>query len=309
MIQGCGSGADAAALPWPRTKQAWRRLRALRGGLGAGGGSESREGQEKDKAIHGEKYLRLDYHMRVYQASGEVCARQPINIAASSAVRGARCSTRTDSWRACAPSPTAPMPSSVGMPRAAVKLPSEPPPVEASSSAKPSSRGQRLGLAEEADGAAAALHGRTVDAAGDGERAARVVRFESGEFALDARAVGGAGDADVHFGPGMGGNDVGFCAAAGDADADGEAALEIGPAADFLDDAGEFADGVCAFFKVDAGVSGDARDVNAPIADALARRFVGEALRGLEDVDGGTLFGDGFDDGPPGSGCRFLRRR
>ena len=115
-----------------------------------------------------------------------------------------------------------------------------------------------------------------------------------------------AGDADVDFGPGMGGNDVGFCAAAGDAHADGEAALEIGPAADFLDDAGEFADGVRAFFEVDSGVGGNARDVDAPIADALAGRFVGEALRGLEDVDGGALFGDGFGDGAPGRAADLL---
>src|SRR5437660_11893427 len=40
----------------------------------------------------------------------------------------------TDSWAACAPSPTAPRPSSVGTPRAAVKLPSEAPPVLLSSS-------------------------------------------------------------------------------------------------------------------------------------------------------------------------------
>ena len=63
----------------------------------------------------------------------------PANIPASKAVRGARCSSRTDSCAACAPSPTAPMPSRVGMPRAEVKLPSDAPPVEASSSANPSS--------------------------------------------------------------------------------------------------------------------------------------------------------------------------
>ena len=60
-----------------------------------------------------------------------------ISMPASSAVRGARCSTITDSCRACAPSPTAPMPSSVGMPSAAVKFPSDAPPVAASSSTKP----------------------------------------------------------------------------------------------------------------------------------------------------------------------------
>ena len=115
----------------------------------------------------------------VYQAGFAAAGfhDQRINIPASSAVRGARCSMRTDSWGACAPSPTAPMPSSVGMPSAAVKLPSDPPPVDASSSAKPSSAASELRFSEEPHGSAAALHGRPVDAAGDGERAARVARL------------------------------------------------------------------------------------------------------------------------------------
>ncbi len=75
----------------------------------------------------------------------------------------------SDSCGECAPSPTAPMPSSVGMPSAAVKLPSEAPPVAASSSAKPRSAGKRLRFAKELNGSTAALHGRPVNAAGDDE--------------------------------------------------------------------------------------------------------------------------------------------
>ena len=59
-------------------------------------------------------------------------------IAANNAVRGASESMRIDSFSACAPRPTAPMPSRVGMPRTEVKFPSEPPPVEASSNTNPS---------------------------------------------------------------------------------------------------------------------------------------------------------------------------
>src|SRR5258708_37492828 len=43
------------------------------------------------------------------------------------------------SWTACAPSPTPPSPSRVGMPSPAVKLPSEPPPTAASASFQPRS--------------------------------------------------------------------------------------------------------------------------------------------------------------------------
>ncbi len=85
-----------------------------------------------------------------------------------------------------------------------------------------------------------------------------------------------------------------------DADADGEAALEVGPTADFFNDAGELANGVGAFFEVDAGVGGDAFDFDAPVADAFAGGFVGQALRRLEDIDGRAGVGDGFGDGPRG---------
>ena len=110
--------------------------------------------------------------------------------------------------------------------------------------------------------------------------------LEGGEFALDARAVGFAGDADVDFGPGFGGNHIGLGAAADEADADGEAALEVGPGADGLDDAGEFADGAGAFFEVNSGVGGDALDLDAPVAGAFAGGFVGQALGRFEHEDG-----------------------
>jgi hypothetical protein len=54
-----------------------------------------------------------------------------INAANKAARRGSS-EIRTDSVLACAPSPTPPSPSSVGMPRPAVKFPSEPPPTATS---------------------------------------------------------------------------------------------------------------------------------------------------------------------------------
>ena len=97
-------------------------------------------------------------------------------------------------------------------------------------------RGERLGVMKEADRATKTFHGRAVDPPSELERAALVFGLEAGEFAHDARAVCGAGDAHVDFCEGMCGNDIGFGAALSDANANGEAALEIGPAADGLDD-------------------------------------------------------------------------
>ena len=92
----------------------------------------------------------------------------------AAAVLGTRCSTTTDSCAACAPSPTAPNPSSVGTPSAAVKLPSEPPPVAASSSVKPSSAASSLACLVERDRPAPAFHRRTVQPARDFELALRI---------------------------------------------------------------------------------------------------------------------------------------
>src|SRR5271157_5265928 len=57
-----------------------------------------------------------------------------------SAARRGNSEIRMCSCGACAPSPTAPRPSRVGIPRLAVKLPSEPPPTAASPSFHPNTR-------------------------------------------------------------------------------------------------------------------------------------------------------------------------
>ena len=53
-------------------------------------------------------------------------------------------------------------------------------------------------------------------------------------------------------------------------------------------------------------MSGNAFDLNVPVADAFARGFVGEALRGLEDVNGGALARKIFGDGPRGRAADFF---
>lgn len=137
--------------------------------------------------------------------------------------------------------------------------------------------------------------------ASDDEGAARIGGPERGKFAGDARPVGEARNAHVNIGMRTGGNHVALRAAGCHSHAYGEATLEVGPAADGFDDARELEKGVGAFFKVDAGVGGDAFDYDVPVADAFARGFIGEALRRLEDVDGGApareIFGDGPRDG------------
>ncbi len=86
------------------------------------------------------------------------------NRAASNAVRSAMRSIRILSLLACAPSPTPPKPSSVGTPSAAVKFPSEPPPVADSSSFQAQAAPHFLRFAEQFLNRFAPLHRRPVQA-------------------------------------------------------------------------------------------------------------------------------------------------
>ena len=115
----------------------------------------------------------------------------------------------TDSCAACAPSPTAPIPSSVGTPRAAVKLPSEPPPVAASSRVEAEFSRYGARFFEQGNRSGFALHRRTIDAAGDGELAVRIGDLEAAKEVFDIGCVAGFGDADVDLGVGLRSDDVG----------------------------------------------------------------------------------------------------
>ena len=92
-------------------------------------------GQLEHKTNESTDHRRQQVPLPLYSNS-----RPPI-IAASSAVLGTSASSKIDSRCACAPSPTAPIPSRVGIPRAEVKFPSEPPPVAASCKMKTQSGG------------------------------------------------------------------------------------------------------------------------------------------------------------------------
>ena len=60
---------------------------------------------------------------------------------------------------------------------------------------------------------------------------------------------------------------------------------------------GQFAQRAGAFFKVDAGMRGNALDVDAPVARALARGLAGQALRWFEHQYGRAVLRQPFGDG------------
>ncbi len=108
---------------------------------------------------------------------------------ASSAVRSAIRSIRMLSFTACAPSPTPPKPSSVGIPSAAVKFPSDPPPVDDSSRSTPSSLAQPRADSNSFRIPATPLHRRTIQAAFHLNRAALVERPQAVELLIQRRGV------------------------------------------------------------------------------------------------------------------------
>jgi hypothetical protein len=108
--------------------------------------------------------------------------------AANSAVRGATCSTATDSCAACAPSPTAPRPSSVGTPSAAVKLPSE-------------SSGQLPRPFVESHRARPALHRRTIQTTRHFQGTLRIGAPQPVKQLVHLRRVAGLRHPHIHFRP------------------------------------------------------------------------------------------------------------
>ena len=196
-----------------------------------------------------------------------------------------------------APWPTAPRPSSVGAPTAAVRLPSEPPPAVASPSVKPICVAKALALAK-----SVALDlcssGARLKASANFEFRARKNWTESVQAALDTAHVGDAECAKIEDGFGALGDDVYACAAFDDVRVHSDAATRIVPFLDSSKLARQFVNRVDAFFWREAGVRGAAVDDELDLAHAFAS-CLDQALRserGLQYENGIAAAGFGFDE-------------
>src|SRR5580704_18952446 len=96
---------------------------------------------------------------------------------------------------------------------------------------------KRTSLSKKPRGAARALHGRPVDTAGDSKGTALVSWFKRSKPALDPRPIGNLRDPHVHLGKGIGRNHVCPGAAASNAHAYGQTALQLSPVAHDIDHA------------------------------------------------------------------------
>ena len=200
--------------------------------------------------------------------------RPPI-IAASSAVLGTSASSRMDSRSACAPSPTAPIPSNVGIPRAEVKFPSEPPPVAASCKLKTQSRGHCCCAAKKSNRARSSFHRRPIQAPRDLQRASAVYRAQRPEAAIHARPIDSLGNPHVELRPGFGGHHIGSRASADHPGVDGDAPGRIGEGAGALDLAPKFQHRTVSLAEIHATVGGDAVYLQVIVGHSFSGRLVG----------------------------------
>lgn len=168
--------------------------------------------------------------------------------------------------------------------------------------------GDGLRLLVERGDTGGALHGQAVDAAVDVQFAMLVEGLKGAHFSVKAGGLFGTFDADVDFGDGFGGNDVGARASANDAGIDGNSLLQVIEFRNYGNLAGEFEDGAVSFAGVEAGVGGDAFYRQGVIANTLARGLDGAALAGggLEHEHGGGFASERFGDGPRRAAADFL---
>ena len=143
-----------------------------------------------------------------------------------------------------------------------------------------------------------ALHGRAAESAVNFQFGAGEDGAQGGETAFDLRGVFDAGDAEIEYGAGALGDDVGARAAFDDAGADRRPRRGIGECADALDLQGEFVNRVHSLFRIQAGVRGFSEYGEFHFAGAFAGRFQFpfDTGGGLENEDGSRLAGEAFDE-------------
>jgi len=120
---------------------------------------------------------------------------------------------------------------------------------------------------------------------------------ESAQTLLDAAHIRKVQSAEIEYGPGTLGNDVGARAALDFANICGDAAAKIIPLLDVLNLEREFVDGVDAFLGSESSVGSAAVNDDFGFADAFAS-CLDEAARAegrFENKDGITAAGFGFE--------------
>ena len=199
-------------------------------------------------------------------------------------VRSTIVAVSANSWTAWAPPPVTPRPSSVGMPMAAVRLPSLPPPTATpTGTGHADVRGDLLGQGVEV-GRRRLLHRWPVEAPGHLEPGLRVHRHERRHRRRDPLGLGQLGHAHVDVDAGLGRHDVLRGAGAGDRRRHGRAQLRPAELVDGEDLVGGLDERVHALLRLQSGMRRSAVDDDVEVAGALATDLDRPAVGGrLED--------------------------
>ena len=229
-----------------------------------------------------------------------------------SAARSGSESSRMCSSSAWAPAPRGPRPSRVGIPSAAVKLPSLPPPVDPSVSSNPNAAARASWQAFSKRAALAGVRsigGRLKDPA-NCQAILGVLGAKLSQGRFDPCFFRAGGDPDVDLGRRVCGDDVAGGAATDHADVDGGSGGEVLQLFEFQDLVGELDDRVASLLGCDAGMGGLALHVKMESADPLPRGLepaVGQSR--FEHQHIGGLDGRASQSASATSGCRSPHRR
>ena len=216
----------------------------------------------------------------------------------------------TCSCAACAPSPIAPSPSSVGTPSAAVKLPSDPPPALPSPSSRPRAAATADALREQLDNCGGAFHRRPLEPACNGKTRPRPDRLQPAESPTRT-AVGRRSRRrpDVDHRPCLLGHDVGPGAARHEPDVDADPARQVLQPLDRRNLFGQLVDGAGALAGIEPRVGRHAVHRELELAAPLARGLQRAARqRRLEHEDLRRVARFVLDRRRATSRCRFPRR-
>ena len=205
-------------------------------------------------------------------ASGpvQVARGSPSMRAVRRRVRSTIVAVSANSWTAWAPPPVTPRPSSVGMPMAAVRLPSLPPPTATPTGDRHAdARGDLLGQGVEV-GRRRLLHRRPVEAAGHLQPGLRVHRHERRHRRLTRSASASSVTRMSTCDPGLGRHDVVGGPGAGDRRRHGRAQLGPAELVDREHLVGGLDERVDALLRLQPGVRRPAVDDDLEVAGALA---------------------------------------
>ena len=174
---------------------------------------------------------------------------------------------------ACAPSPTPPRPSSVGIPETRGEIAIGAAAYRGFSKLPSQLARDGGGLRVQRCHSRSAFHRGTIDSSSDLDFAFAVEGAKAAHLPVDSGGVFYARDANIDLRRGFRRNHVGSRSAAYDSDVDRQALFQIGEAGNFLDLTRQLKNCVHTFLEIESGMRSLAGNFDEVFAHSFARRF------------------------------------